>query len=78
MRLRRDAATDKDAGFIRWLPPEEVDERKDGVLGFLYLGRRSKGGINPYARTSYDATKADDRPDKVFDECEYLIGLSGQ
>ena len=49
MRLRRDAATDKDAGYIRWLPPEEVAERKDGVLGFLYLGRRSKGGINPYA-----------------------------
>ena len=49
MRLRRDAATDKEAGFIRWLPPEEVAERKDGVLGFLYLGRRSKGGINPYA-----------------------------
>lgn len=49
LRLRRDAATDKEAGFIRWLPPEEVAERKDGVLGFLYLGRRSKGGINPYA-----------------------------
>lgn len=54
MRLRREAATDKDAGFIRWLPPEEVAERKDGVLGFLYLGRRSKGGINPYAEIDQD------------------------
>jgi integrase len=54
MRLRRDAATDKDAGFIRWLPPEEAAEREDGVLGFLYLGRRSKGGINPYAEIGPD------------------------
>jgi integrase len=54
MRLRRDAATDKDAGFIRWLPPEEAAERDDGVLGFLYLGRRSKGGINPYAEIGLD------------------------
>ena len=54
MRLRRDAATDKEAGFIRWLPPEEAAEREDGVLGFLYLGRRSKGGINPYAEIGPD------------------------
>ena len=54
LRLRRDAATDKDAGFIRWLPAEEAAQRADGVLGFLYLGRRSKGGINPYAEIGPD------------------------
>ncbi len=48
LRLRRDAATDKAAGFIRWLPAAEQLEREDGVLGFLYL-QRSKKGINPYA-----------------------------
>ena len=54
MRLHREAATDKAAGFIRWLPKDEADGRPDGVLGFLYLGRRSKGGINPYAEIGPD------------------------
>ena len=54
MRLRRDAATDREAGFIRWLPSDEAAGRDDGVLGFLYLGRRSKGGINPYAEIGPD------------------------
>ena len=57
MRLRRDAATDKQSGYIRWLSAAEQAQRAaeaarrgetDDVHGFLYL-QRSKSGINPYA-----------------------------
>ena len=47
-KLRRDAATEHAAGYIRWLPPEQVAEAKDGVIGHLFLNR-SKNGIEPWA-----------------------------
>jgi integrase len=40
LRLRLDAATPNDAGFVQF---------HDG-RGFLFLGRRSKGGVNPWAQ----------------------------
>ena len=42
LRLRLDAAGADDAGFVQF-------SQKDPVQGFLFLGRRSKGGINPWA-----------------------------
>jgi len=57
-KLRRDAATENEAGYIRWLPAEQVAENKaaaeeskekwDGVIGHLFLNR-SKHGIEPWA-----------------------------
>lgn len=53
LRLRRDAKGDLEqegAGFIRYLPENEVAERTDGTIGHLYLGRRSKNGMNPWTK----------------------------
>ena len=50
LRLRRDAKTNQDAGFIEWLSAAEQKERGPEILGHLYLGRRSKNGMNPWAK----------------------------
>lgn len=50
LRLRLDAKTALDAGFIEWLGEKEKIERNDDTLGHLYLGRRSKNGMNPWAK----------------------------
>ena len=47
-KLRRDAATENEAGYIRWLPAAQVAESNDGVIGHLFLNR-SKSGIEPWA-----------------------------
>jgi len=50
LRLRTDAKNKLEAGFIEWLTPAELNERADDVLGHLYLGRRSKNGLNPWSK----------------------------
>ena len=47
-KLTRAAATENDAGYIRWLPAAQVAESNDGVIGHLFLNR-SKSGIEPWA-----------------------------
>ena len=57
-KLTRAAATENDAGYIRWLPADQVAENKsnaeksnkkwDGIIGHLFLNR-SKHGIEPWA-----------------------------
>lgn len=43
LRLKMDAKTQDDPGFIDW-------PRKAGSTGYLFLGRRSKRGVNPYVQ----------------------------
>lgn len=50
LRLRVDAANAEQPGFVEWLAPEHIAERKDDVVGALYLGRRSKHGTDPWAK----------------------------
>lgn len=50
LRLRTDAKNKQDAGFIEWLSENEKKERTDDTVGHLYLGRRSKNGMNPWAK----------------------------
>ena len=50
LRLRTDAKNNQAAGFIEWLSKKEMKERGDDTLGHLYLGRRSKNGLNPWAK----------------------------
>ena len=50
LRLRRDAKNSQEPGFIEWLTEAERKERTDDILGHLYLGRRSKNGMNPWAK----------------------------
>lgn len=42
LRLRLDATSADEPGFVQF-------NHKDPVQGFLFLGRRSKGGVNPWA-----------------------------
>lgn len=42
LRLRLDAASADDAGFVQY-------NQREPVQGFLFLGRRSKGGVNPWS-----------------------------
>lgn len=50
LRLRLDAKTTTEAGYIEWLTKKEIAERHDDIIGHLYLGRRSKNGMNPWAK----------------------------
>jgi integrase len=50
LRLRTDAKTDRDAGFITWFTTDQIKDRDDGIIGQLSLGRRSKNGMNPYSK----------------------------
>lgn len=43
LRLRMDAASADDAGFVQF------STNREPIQGFLFLGRRSKGGVNPWA-----------------------------
>ena len=50
LRLRNDARTNQEAGYIEWLSADDRKERGGDILGHLYLGRRSKNGMNPWAK----------------------------
>ena len=104
LKLRR-AAQFGEAGYIKWLPDDEVaaraitpehprslnsDPPKDGVTGFLYIEKRSKGGENPYSPIwtetremilSFDAwharRDAEDQEKGALARCQWFFPNSG-
>lgn len=50
LRLRFDTQSKNDPGHIEWLTPGEIKDRGTDIVGHLYLGRRSKNGLNPWAK----------------------------